>query len=305
MNPEDGPLPPGLYLVATPIGNARDLTLRAADILRQADILAAEDTRSLRKLMEIHGISLNGRPMIAYHDHNGAKARPRILGALKDGRSVAYASEAGTPLVSDPGYDLVGAARDAGHAVTSAPGASAVLAALTVAGLPTDRFLFAGFLPAAGGPRRAALAELAAVPATLVFYESPRRLGAMLAAAAGALGPGRPAAVARELTKRFEEVRRGTLAELAETYASEEARGEVVVLVGRGSSEKISDSDLDLSLREALRTMSVRDAADFVSRMHGMQRRKVYQRAMRLDAATREGDGDLGDDADDGPDDDG
>lgn len=280
-------LAPGLYLVATPIGNARDITLRALDVLRDADVLAAEDTRSLRRLMEIHGLAPGGRTFLAYHDHNGAKMRPRLLAELAAGRSVAYASEAGTPLVADPGYQLVREAVAAGHAVTAAPGPSAALAALTVASLPTDRFLFAGFLPPAAAQRRRSLGELAPVPATLVFYESPRRLAAMLADAAATLGHDRPAAVCRELTKRFEECRRAPLGELAETIAATPVKGEVVVVVGRGRSETVSDSVLDEKLEAALGTMSVRDAADTVARETGAQRRHVYQLALRKERGER------------------
>ncbi len=282
MNPERRGLAPGLYMVAVPIGNARDITLRALDILREADVLAAEDTRSLRRLLEIHGVALGDRTVLAYHDHNGARMRPKLLEALAEGRSVAYASEAGTPMISDPGFDLVRAAREEGLPVTTAPGASAVIAALTIAGLPTDRFLFGGFLPNASGARRKALEELRTVPATLAFYESPKRVGAMLADAAAALGPDRPAAVCRELTKRFEECREGSLSELAEHYEEATPKGEIVVLIGKGDSEDVSDSDLDRSLTEALLTMSVRDAADAVSGMYGVKRRPVYQRAMAL-----------------------
>ncbi|WP_371060706.1 16S rRNA (cytidine(1402)-2'-O)-methyltransferase [Rhodosalinus sp. 5P4] len=286
MGRESG-LAPGLYLVATPIGNARDITLRALDVLRDADVLAAEDTRSLRRLMEIHGLAPGGRTFLAYHDHNGAKMRPRLLAELAAGRSVAYASEAGTPLVADPGYQLVREAVAAGHAVTAAPGPSAALAALTVASLPTDRFLFAGFLPPAAAQRRRSLGELAPVPATLVFYESPRRLAAMLADAAATLGHDRPAAVCRELTKRFEECRRAPLGELAETMAATPVKGEVVVVVGRGRSETVSDSVLDEKLEAALGTMSVRDAADTVARETGAQRRHVYQMALRKERGER------------------
>ncbi|MBY6002564.1 16S rRNA (cytidine(1402)-2'-O)-methyltransferase [Salipiger bermudensis] len=289
MNPERRGLAPGLYMVAVPIGNARDITLRALDILREADVLAAEDTRSLRRLLEIHGVALGDRTVLAYHDHNGARMRPKLLEALAEGRSVAYASEAGTPMISDPGFDLVRAAREEGLPVTTAPGASAVIAALTIAGLPTDRFLFGGFLPNASGARRKALEELRTVPATLAFYESPKRVGAMLADAAAALGPDRPAAVCRELTKRFEECREGSLSELAEHYAEATPKGEIVVLIGKSDSEDVSDSDLDRSLTEALLTMSVRDAADAVSGMYGVKRRPVYQRAMALAKERAEG----------------
>src|SRR6056297_1347568 len=201
MNPETQALAPGLYLVATPIGAARDITLRALDILAGAEVIAAEDTRSLRRLMELHGIAPGQRPMIAYHDHNGPRARPRLLAALEAGKSVVYAAEAGTPMVADPGFDLVRAAVAGGHAVVSAPGPSAAITALTLSGLPTDRFLFAGFLPAAASRRKSALTELAGVPATLIFYESPRRVAAMLRDAAAVLGGTRRAAVCREITK--------------------------------------------------------------------------------------------------------
>ncbi len=277
-----GGLTPGLYLVATPIGNARDITLRTLDILRDADVLAAEDTRSLRRLLEIHGVPLGERPLVAYHDHNGAKARPRLLGALEAGLSVAYASEAGTPMISDPGFDLMRAAQEAGYPATSAPGPSAVVTALTLAGLPTDRFLFAGFLPNASGARKRALGELRGVPATLVYYESPKRLGAMLRDAAETLGGDRPAAVCRELTKKFEEVQRGTLNELSQIYTETQARGEIVVLIGKGDSETVSETDIDSAVRKALETMSVRDAADLVSAELGVKRRPVYQMAMKL-----------------------
>ena len=282
MNPVNTRLAPGLYLVATPIGNARDITLRSLDILAQADILAAEDTRSLKRLMEIHGIALAGRPCLAYHDHNGGKMRPRIMAALAEGKSVAYASEAGTPMISDPGFDLLRGAIEDGHPATAAPGAAAVIMGLTVAGLPTDRFFFAGFLPNGSGARKKGLDEVKTVPATLAFYESPKRLGAMLADAADILGGDRQAVVCRELTKKFEEARRGTLSELSSYYAENQAKGEIVVLVDRGHSEKISESDVTTALQEALKTMSVRDASDFVAKMLGQPRRPIYQQAMKM-----------------------
>ncbi|MCA0919428.1 16S rRNA (cytidine(1402)-2'-O)-methyltransferase [Pseudooceanicola nanhaiensis] len=278
-------LAPGLYLVAVPIGTARDITLRALDILASADVIAAEDTRSMRHLLEIHGVPLGDRPLLAYHDHNGAQVRPKLLQALAEGKSVAYASEAGTPMVADPGFDLARAARAEGWAVTSAPGASAVITALTLAGLPTDRFLFAGFLPNASGQRKSAMAELAGVPATLAFYESPKRIAAMLRDAAEVLGPDRQAAVCRELTKKFEEVLTGTLEELAATCAERSLKGEIVVLVDRGKKANVSESDLDQILSEALEDMSVRDAADMVASDTGLPRRKVYQRALALEKA--------------------
>ena len=278
-----GGLTPGLHLVATPIGNARDITLRALDVLAGADVLAAEDTRTLRHLMELHGVPLGDRALLAYHEHNGARMRPRLLAEMAEGRSVAYASEAGTPMISDPGFDLARAAREAGHPVTAAPGVSAVVTALCVAAMPTDRFLFAGFLPNASGARRRAIEDLAAVPATLAFYESPRRLGAMLADAAQALGA-RRASVCRELTKKFEEVRAGTLTELAEFYAENPPKGEIVVLIEKGDSAIVKEVDLEQEVNKALDTMSVRDAADSLAHRLGVKRRLVYQLAMRLDA---------------------
>lgn len=282
MNPVNRRLAPGLYLVATPIGNARDITLRSLDILANADVLAAEDTRSLKRLMEIHGIALNGRPVLAYHDHNGGKMRPRIMADLAEGKSVAYASEAGTPMISDPGFDLLRGAIEEGHPATAAPGAAAVIMALTVAGLPTDRFLFAGFLPNASGARKKTLTELAGVLATLAFYESPKRIAGMLGDAAEVLGGDRKAVVCRELTKKFEEARRGTLSELASYYGENTAKGEIVVLIDRGHSENISESDVTTALEEALKTMSVRDASDFVAKMLGQPRRPIYQQAMKM-----------------------
>lgn len=280
------PLAGGLYLVATPIGNAADITLRALDVLARAGAIAAEDTRQTRKLMEIHGIPLAGRPLISYNDRNGAERRPRILDWLRAGLSVAYCSDAGTPLVADPGYRLAGAAIAEGLALTAVPGASAVLSALSLAGLPTDRFLFAGFLAPKSGARKAALAELAAVPATLVFYESPRRLAASLSDMAAVLGADRPAAVARELTKKFEEVRRGTLGELAAQYAAGAApKGEAVVLVGPpdpAAAHADSAAGLDAALAAALATLSVKDAAREVAARLGLPRREVYARALEL-----------------------
>lgn len=273
---------PGVHFVATPIGAARDITLRALDILREADVLAAEDTRTLRHLMEIHGIALAGRPLVAYHDHNGEQARPRLLRALSEGLSVAYASEAGTPLVADPGYQLGRAAIAEGYAVYAAPGPSAVLAALTVSGLPTDRFLFAGFPPNTGSARRKWLAELADVPATLVFYESPKRLAHMLADMVTALGGERQAVVCRELTKRFETVLRAPLAELAAQFADAAVKGEIVVLVDRPHGPKYGAEDMEAALLARLESMSVKDAAHEVAALMGLHKREVYQKALEL-----------------------
>jgi len=274
------PLPPGLYLVATPIGAARDITLRALDILASANVLAAEDTRTLRRLMGIHGIPVGGRPLLAYHDRNGATMRPRLLGMIGEGRSVAYASDAGTPLVSDPGFGLVRSAKAEGLAVTSSPGPSAVLAALAVSGLPTDRFLFAGFPPTSRGARLTWLSELRSVPATLVVFESPRRIHRLLSEMADAFGE-RDAAVCRELTKRFEEVMSGSLEDLATRTAARALKGEIVLVVDRGQPDG-PVADLDGILVSALAGMSVRDASESVAKALGLPRRRVYREALRL-----------------------
>lgn len=282
MAPSADRLAPGLYLVATPIGTARDITLRALDILASAEVLAAEDTRTLRRLMDLHGVPVGDRQIVAYHDHNGPAARPRLLEALRAGKSVAYASEAGTPLVADPGYRLAQAAIEEGLPVTAAPGPSAVLAALSVSGLPSDRFLFAGFLPATRSARRSAIAELAGVPATLIFFESPKRVGEMLGDLRDGLGGVRKAAVCRELTKRFEEVRRGTLDDLASGFADRPPKGEVVVLVDRDHAAPAAE-DMEDALRDALVTMSVKDASTHVADMLGLPRRTVYQAALKME----------------------
>lgn len=275
-----GPLAPALYFVSTPIGAARDITLRALDILAQADVLAAEDTRTLRHLMEIHGIDLRGRQVVAYHDHNGDAARPRLLRALEEGQTVAYASEAGTPLVADPGYQLSRAAIAAGHKVIAAPGASAVLAALTVAGLPTDRFYFAGFPPAAAGARRTFLQEAAAIPATLVFYESPKRIAKLLGELVEVMGAERQAVVCRELTKRFEEVLRGTLTDLAAELADRTVKGEIVVLIDRAGEVVVDEATLEAALDQAMAEMSRKDAVAYVADALKLPRRTVYQAAL-------------------------
>lgn len=281
MNHQIVKLLPGLHFVATPIGTARDITLRALDVLASADVIAAEDTRSLRKLMEIHGVPLGGRQIIAYHDHSGAGARARLLEAIAGGQSVAYASEAGMPLIADPGYHLSREAAEAGHRVTVAPGASAALAALTLAGLPTDAFFFAGFLPNATGARRKRLEELRAVPGTLIFYESPKRIAASLVDMAEVLGD-RPAALCREITKKFEEVRRASLSDLEASLEEAPVKGEIVVLVDRQGEEEVSEADLESDLRAALQDMRVKDAAAMVAETHGLPRRTVYQMALNL-----------------------
>ena len=276
------PVPPGLHLLATPIGAARDITLRALDLLASADVLAAEDTRTLRHLMEIHGVALNDRPLVAYHDHNGEAVRPRLLRALKEGKSVAYASEAGTPLIADPGFQLARAAIAEGFAVLAAPGPSAVLAALTVSGLPSDRFLFAGFPPTGAGDRARFLAELGQVPATLILYESPKRINRLLTEMADAFGKDRLAAVCRELTKRFEDVSRGTLGELAEAFAGRAVKGEIVVLVDRPGDRVVDGASIEAALRDALAHGSVKDAAAEVAAALNLPRKEVYRMALQL-----------------------
>ena len=273
---------PGLTLIAVPIGAARDITLRALDALAGADVLAAEDTRSLRRLMEIHGIALGERPLLSYHDQSPPGARAAILAHLRAGARVVYAAEAGTPLVADPGYRLVQAALAEGLSVLAAPGPSAVLAALAVAGLPTDRFLFAGFPPAAAAARRRWIAEMSQVPATLVLCESPRRAAATLADLAGGLGPTRRAALCRELTKRHEEVLRGTLAELAAQVADRTLKGEVVLCVDRAGAAPADPDAIEVALREALGRARLKEAAVEVADRFGRPRREVYQMGLRL-----------------------
>ena len=279
---EARPLAPGLYLVSTPIGNARDITLRALDILGAADVLAAEDTRSLRRLMEIHGVPLRGRHVVAYHDHNGAQARPKLMAALAEGRSVAYASEAGTPLVSDPGYALVRDAVAAGHAAVSAPGASAALAALVVAGLPSDRFTFAGFAPTARGARKTFLEELAGNKGTLILYETPKRLSACLGDAAETLGADRPAVICRELTKRFEEIRRGTLGALRDGIDEMSLKGEAVLCIGPATGAEITDDDIAAAMTREMQDHPVKEAAKRVADSLGVARRDAYQMGLAL-----------------------
>ena len=280
-------LAPGLYVVSTPIGNARDISLRALDVFAAADLVACEDTRVTGKLLAMHGVAAKRTP---YHEHNAARVRPGLLARIARGEAVVLASDAGTPSISDPGFKLVAEAVAAGLPVTAVPGATAPIAALTISGLPTDRFFFAGFLPPRQAGRRRALAGLAQIPATLVLLESPRRLAAALADMDAELGP-RPATVARELTKRFEELRHGTLADLAQHYrASGAPKGEVVVVVGPPAAKSDDDShdaeSIDRRLRQALTTLSVRDAAAEVAAATGLPRRRLYDRALKLSGRT-------------------
>lgn len=273
-------LAPGLHIVATPIGNLGDITLRALDTLRRVDLIACEDTRVTGKLLSAYRISTRTTP---YHEHNAARARPQLIERLKRGERIALVSDAGTPLISDPGYKLVRAAIAAGIAVHAIPGPSAPLAALALSGLPTDRFLFAGFLPVKAAQRRSALAELARVPATLVLFETAPRLAASLADMAEILGA-REAAVARELTKLHEEARRGQLAALAAHYSEAgPPKGEIVIVIGPPVEETAPDvGAIDAFLEDALRHMSLRDAADAVARATGLPRKEVYGRALAL-----------------------
>jgi 16S rRNA (cytidine1402-2'-O)-methyltransferase len=272
-------LAPGLYVAATPIGNLTDVSLRALETLAAADVIACEDTRVTRVLTDRYAIRT---PLLSYNDHNAAERRPQLLARLDEGGTVVLVSDAGTPLVSDPGYKLVGEAVAAGHRVVPIPGASAMLAALVAAGLPSDTFLFAGFLATKSEARRHRIEELARVPATLIFYESPHRLADCLADLAGVLGEARPAVVARELTKHFEEVVRAPLGELARTFAARTVKGEIVVLVGPPVEEKVSDADVDTMLRAALARQAPGKAVAEVARLTGADRKALYERAMAL-----------------------
>ncbi len=266
-------------MTATPIGNLGDITVRALETLGRVDVIACEDTRVTRRLLGRYDI---GTPTLAYHEHNARRVRPRLVSRLLDGDSVALVTDAGTPLISDPGFKLVRAALDAGVPVTALPGPTATIAALTVAGLPTDRFMFAGFPPGRSAARRRDLAALRALDATLVFYESPHRLAATLADMVEALGP-REAAVARELTKWYEDVVRGPLAELARQAAeAPPPRGEIVIVVGPPAERELDGRALDDALREALARSSLRDAVGRVVADTGMPRQRVYRRALEL-----------------------
>src|SRR5262244_1228803 len=273
-------LPGGLHVVATPIGNLRDFTLRALEVLAAADLIACEDTRVTRKLLEHYGITT---PLTPYHEHNAAEARPNLVARLAGGAAIALVSDAGTPLVSDPGFKLVRAAREAGHAVTALPGPSAPLAALAVSGLPTDRFFFEGFLPAREAQRRARIEALKHVPGTLVLFEAGPRLAAALADLADGLGH-RDAAVCRELTKLHEEVRRGDLVALAGIYsaADAETRGEIAIVIAPPPKQETDAADLDALLRNALDRLSVKEAVAEIAAVTGHPRRAVYQRALAL-----------------------
>jgi 16S rRNA (cytidine1402-2'-O)-methyltransferase len=280
----DRPLAAGLYLVSTPIGNLADISLRALGVLARAPLIAAEDTRHSRKLLSHFGIQAELTP---YHEHNAERERPRLLARIRSGYAVALISDAGTPLVSDPGYKLVREALDNGLTVTSIPGPSAPLAALTSAGLPTDTFLFAGFLPPKSGPRQARLAALKDVPATLILFETAPRLAKALADMAEVLGP-REAAMARELTKLHETILRGTLDTLARDIAEQATKGEIVVVIAPPSAEEaeVGDARILADLKAALETQTFRDAVRGVTEAHGVKRARVYELGLSLTRET-------------------
>ena len=277
----DQSLPPGLYIVATPIGNRGDMTARAAETLRRADRILAEDKRVTAKLLAHVGAKA---PMTAYHDHSDDTLRERIMAELGS-KAIALVSDAGTPLISDPGYKLVRAARQAGHAIHTLPGPCAAIAALTLSGLPTDRFLFVGFLPAKAKARAEAIAEIANMRASLVFYESGPRLGESLAALAHGLGP-RDAAVSREISKLHEETITGPLSELAHRYENAPPKGEIVIVVGPPPERAdASDEELDAALHDALARMSPSRAAAEVATNLGVPKKRAYSRALELGAS--------------------
>lgn len=303
-NPADqnaGGLAPGLYIVATPLGNARDITLRALDTLARVAAIYCEDTRTSGKLMALHNITTT---RIAYHEHNAAGMRPKILARLAHGAALALISDAGTPLISDPGMPLVRAARGGGHAVFTVPGPSAPVAALSIAGLPTDRFSFVGFLPPRKGPRRKVLTDLVAYEGTLVLFESPRRLAAMLADVSDIM-PDRELVITRELTKKFEQLISGEARVLAAQFAAMPPRGEIVVLLGPAPTQA-TDTDvgtsmgsvgrgakyqaIDILLQTALRDMSLRDVVKTITMATGEKRKTIYHRALRLESQTRDKD---------------
>ncbi len=278
---DEAPLAPGLYVIATPIGNLRDITLRALDVLAAADLVLAEDTRVTAKLLQVYGLSAK---LERYDEHGAERTRPKAMAALAEGKVVALVSDAGTPLVSDPGYKLVREAAAEGHPVFPIPGASALLAGLSAAGLPTDRFLFAGFPPPKSAARRTFLEELAPIRATLVFFEGGSRLAASLTDMAAVLGGAREAVVCRELTKLYETFYRGTLADLAADPKLDAPKGEIVILVGPGREAEATAGDVDTALADALQRLRPADAAAEVAKALGLSRREVYQRAMQLRA---------------------
>ena len=278
-------LHPGLHILATPIGTANDITLRALQVLRDADVLAAEDTRVLRKLMDIHGINLSGRRILPYHDHNGDMQRPKIMALLAEGKTVAYSSDAGTPLIADPGFLLSKAAIENNIRIHVAPGASALLTALCLAGQPTDNFFFGGFLGSKTSQRIKNLEKVAGIDATLVYYESPKRTGAALEDMVTVFGGDRLVSVCRELTKKFEEVIRGTLEEaIREIDMRESFKGEVVIVLGPPIKKQISDEDIYQALKIALREYRIKDAASQIAEQFSIPRKRTYEMALKIKA---------------------
>jgi len=278
-------LHPGLHILATPIGTANDITLRALQVLRDADVLAAEDTRVLRKLMDIHGINLSGRRILPYHDHNGDMQRPKIMALLAEGKTVAYSSDAGTPLIADPGFSLSKAAIENNIRIHVAPGASALLTALCLAGQPTDNFFFGGFLGSKTSQRIKNLEKVAGIDATLVYYESPKRTGAALEDMVTVFGGDRLVSVCRELTKKFEEVIRGTLEEaIREIDMRESFKGEVVIVLGPPIKKQISDEDIYQALKIALQEYRIKDAASQIAEQFSIPRKRTYEMALKIKA---------------------
>ncbi|MEP6356275.1 MAG: 16S rRNA (cytidine(1402)-2'-O)-methyltransferase [Hyphomicrobiales bacterium] len=281
------PLESALYIVATPIGNLGDITLRALQTLAGANMIACEDTRVTGKLLQRFSIKTR---MVAYHDHNAAKQSPRMLSTLENGQSIALVSDAGTPLISDPGFRLINDVLEAGHKVIPLPGASSPIVALSAAGLPTDAFMFAGFLPPKKAARMARLTQLADIPATLVFLESPKRIAGVLTDCVDALGSERDAAVGRELTKLYETFSRGTVSELAAQFARDDTpKGEIVLMIGPPVEKTINQDVIDRDLRDLLKTHQIKEAASLLSKQLGLPKRDLYQRALALKEEADEG----------------
>ena len=275
----------GLHILATPIGTANDITIRALNILRDADILVAEDTRVLRKLMEIHGINLNGRKILSYHDHNGEVQRPKLIALIKEGKVLAYASDAGTPLIADPGFSLTKLAIQNNIRVHAAPGASALLTALCLAGLPTDNFFFGGFLGSKSSQRIKNLKKIQNLDATIVYYESPKRTLSTLKDISKIFGNDRLISVCREMTKKFEEVIRGTVDQVIDEIKSRHSfKGEVVIVLGPPTKKEISDEEIYSALQIALQEYRIKDAATQISEQFGVPKKRSYEMALRIKA---------------------
>jgi 16S rRNA (cytidine1402-2'-O)-methyltransferase len=281
----------GLHILATPIGTANDITIRALNILRDADILVAEDTRVLRKLMEIHGINLNGRKILSYHDHNGEVQRPKLIALIKEGKVLAYASDAGTPLIADPGFSLTKLAIQNNIRVHAAPGASALLTALCLAGLPTDNFFFGGFLGSKSSQRIKNLQKIQNLDATIVYYESPKRTLSTLKDISKIFGNDRLISVCREMTKKFEEVIRGTVDQVIDEIKSRHSfKGEVVIVLGPPTKKEISDEEIYSALQIALQEYRIKDAATQISEQFGVPKKRSYEMALRIKAEFKKSD---------------